>query len=427
MLENKVLFSIILVLDFVQIVLSQESITAVEQVQELSKEDSEAKLQDLTKVGQTLTTLLTSINTCSSLNDGWSDPYLGDFSKSQDSPYCSQNCSRNFYCCVPETPEKMDVRFLFFTRKERKTIGGFVTSVDQGLYNYIHSTKNKKIVWIVHGFLNDIRLDPVWNNTAKAYLDRGYDVFLVDWSKGNRLYLQSIANVRVVGALIGRMMLRLRVTDRSLCSGFSLGAQVCGETGKFLRKKGQTLAKCHGIDPAGPAYDGCDSRVHLDPSDCGVVVSIHTSIFNGILSLVTQGFGTSRKVGHCDFWMEDAAENDKDCDQLDILGDATRKLLKGSIVEAGDTLSDLLTCRHSLAMRWYLNQIRSKCMFIGWEASCSGNEPCIREEIKAGTVKPHLTGYLPSPIVMVIPPDDHCSSRYQVDYSVAADDTPPFC
>jgi len=126
---------------------------------------------------------------------------------------------------------------------------------------------NRPIAWIIHGFMNDITLDNVFNQTKDAYIDRGFSVIMVDWTKGNREYFQSIANVRVVGALVGQMMDWLNVHTRSLCVGFSLGSHICGEAGSFLQSKGKVLQECHGVDPAGPAFDGCnDFRLRLDPS-----------------------------------------------------------------------------------------------------------------------------------------------------------------
>ena len=69
------------------------------------------------------------------------------------------------------------------------------------------------------------------------------------------------------------------LAERSICAGFSLGSHICGEAGSFLRRKGKTLYKCHGIDPAGPGFDGCSSDIRLDKTDCGIVTSIHTSQF----------------------------------------------------------------------------------------------------------------------------------------------------
>lgn len=48
-----------------------------------------------------------------------------------------------------------------------------------------------------------------------------------------------------------------------------------------------------GLDPAGPYFTNVDAAVRLDPSDAEYVDVIHTDAGR---------FGTSRKVGHIDFY-----------------------------------------------------------------------------------------------------------------------------
>ena len=92
-----------------------------------------------------------------------------------------------------------------------------------------------------------------------------------DWRRANGVnYWQAIGNTRVLGAIIGRAILNWDIADRTLAVGFSLGAQIIGEAGAFTQANGNgtKINECHGLDPAGPFYDGCSNDVTLDRSDC---------------------------------------------------------------------------------------------------------------------------------------------------------------
>lgn len=161
-----------------------------------------------------------------------------------------------------------------------------ISHTDKKLHDLYAGRSNKTIAFIVHGFLNHYSYESMWNRTRDGFLQRGNDVIAVDWSRGNRLYPQAMANVRVIGALIGRLISTMGISGQSYCVGFSLGAHVCGEAGAWLQRQGSTLDKCIGIDPAGPGFDGCGNDIRLDPSDCRVVTAIHTSQFVEMLGFV---------------------------------------------------------------------------------------------------------------------------------------------
>jgi hypothetical protein len=315
------------------------------------------------KLEGTLGSILTSAENCITNNEGYNDPDLGDFRTTKNSIYCSSNCTRNIICCSPQPVKELDVQFIYSNSK--------TSSKKIGLNDGLNS--KKKIVWIVHGFLNDYTQDDNFNDTKDAYIDRGFDVVVVDWSKGNKLYLQSTANVRVVGALVGQMMHRMGVTDRSICAGFSLGAHVCGEAGKWIKRRtNNVIWKCHGIDPAGPGYDGCDSEVRLDPSDCTTVVSMHTSQYNTIVSLVGKsGLGTKYRTGHCDFWMNDAITQPK-CNNASVLG-VHKDIFAGKFGKIASDIERTFTCSHSRAMRYYINSVKQECEFKGVQSEGCGN------------------------------------------------------
>lgn len=335
------------------------------------------------------------------------DPVLGDFRSKKNSIYCSSNCTRALTCCTPQTEREIDVRFIYSTTK---TNGARVRFNDEVSRQLIQMS-NRTLVWIVHGYRDNVTRRVLFNETKDAFIDRGgYDVVVVDWSHGNREYFQSIANVRVVGAIIGRMMEYLGVEGRSICSGFSLGAHACGEAGSWMKKKGKIISKCHGIDPAGPMFDGCGPEIRLDATDCGVVTSIHTSQYNYVTSLIgKEGLGTKVKSGHCDFWMNDGMDQPNCTNSTNFL---SQMIPKDS-------------CHHARAMRYYISQIKKDCKFEGNRGECGSAKVC-----RMSPSSPSTSSSSPSldqPPQMTLSPDDSCLSSMNVDYSIRTTGSQPFC
>ena len=310
-------------------------------------------------------------------------------------------------CCAPETPEELVVQFFLSNKK----VSNQLISADN-----VKSAKSMltdgRVVVVVHGFLNHFSYESIWNQTKNGWIDRGANVIIVDWSRGNRLYFQSMANVRVVGALVGQLIKRMGVAERGTCAGFSLGSHICGEAGAWLRKKGQTLSECHGIDPAGPGFDGCGPDIRLDRSDCGLVTVIHSSQFTNIL-----GFGTKYKSGHCDFWMNDAFTQPM-CGPNPTTAELVKGLLTFKSKEVTGGVEDFVGCSHSRAMKYYISQLQRVCSFNGDPAICGRGEKCYP------VPSLYREGRSPS---MVMPPDDVCDRRQNEDYRIQTTGKFPFC
>ena len=129
--------------------------------------------------------------------------------------------------------------------------------------------------------------------------------------------------------------------------------------------------------------------------DCGIVVVIHTSKYTDLTGLITkQGFGTSVKTGYCDFWMNNGVDQPDCMDKQETIKNATIQLKQGKITDAGLELIELANCRHTIAMSYYISQVKGDCFFVG-EAGA--------------TLRPQ---------VMAIPPYDTCNSTLDVDYQV---------
>ena len=363
-----------------------------------------------------LTSLVMTAGTCTVSKDkGWYSEELGNFTMGSDSPYCDSSCSRSAVCCAPQKPDEVQVKFFHFDKRNQSSTLNLTSSESAHLVQ-----QNPHLVWFIHGFADNMFKNPVFNQTRDAYLRRGFDVVQVDWSGGNLEYFQALANIRLVAALTGRMIKNYGVAATSTCVGFSLGSHVCGEVGSWIKQRGETLSRCIGIDPAGPAFDGCSNTVRLDKGDCQLVTSIHTSQFKGIRSLIdNEGLGTTEKVGHCDFWANDGKDQPK-CQ------------------------SNLLTksCSHARGMDYFLSQVRKRCNFIGHEAECGEGENC--ERIKRADSESaeeafHPTGgwrraanhvdhfghkLLPK---MPISPDDLCTPDYDTDYQFDTKAKEPYC
>ena len=83
------------------------------------------------------------------------------------------------------------------------------------------------------------------------------NVILVDWSKGAKFpYLQAAGNTRLVGAQTAELIRFLissssgsrHSINRFYIVGFSLGAQVAGYAGSYLRARGMKLGRITGKD-----------------------------------------------------------------------------------------------------------------------------------------------------------------------------------
>ncbi|KAF8786114.1 inactive pancreatic lipase-related protein 1-like [Argiope bruennichi] len=155
--------------------------------------------------------------------------------------------------------------------------------------------------FFIHGF--KFKLDPQGSQfkTKDALLKQGaHNVFVVDWSDYNGMpYEQAVANTRVIGAVIAKMVNFL--TKQAGMSpqnvhliGHSLGAHIAGYTGERVRN----LGRITGLDPAGPYFRRTDPAVRLDPTDAIFVDVIHTNAADIIFS----GLGTTDAVGHMDFY-----------------------------------------------------------------------------------------------------------------------------
>lgn len=375
----------------------------------LISKPSEANLQE--RFGESAPNVSPFLLNCDSDSDApWSHPLLGTFAREPEK-FCSSNCLRNLVCCRPNLINHLDIRFILSNQEEQTIVGRFD---DPGFRKYFQ--KDRKVVFISHGFANDFRQFTPVNETRDGYLVLGYDVVIVDWHFADAVYGQAIYNMRVVGAMVGYMVDTYDLEDKVICVGFSLGAHLCGEAGKWLQKhKNKTMAECHMLDPAGPGYDGCEDDLRGNKNDCALVLALHTSqntsIVNPFQILLTQGFGTKYKTGHCDFWVNDALMwRHPDCytPRPNFYNNYfnTSKIVNWTFQTS---------CSHHRAMDVYNSQLKGGCLFMGTECTNCGH---VRE------CKPVEGG-----MNMTMPPfTTECDSSMDKDFRVLAKSSRyPFC
>jgi len=203
---------------------------------------------------------------------------------------------------LPWSPANISTEFWLYTRSNKRFSQTLSLDSNDDSIEESNFRRFKNTVFIVHGFQSSGTTG--WAKDLRAALldNEDVNVIVVNWEKGaktNLIYGQAVANTRVVGAQIALLINRLREKVGVLPSsmhiiGHSLGSHIAGYAGERLRN----LARITGLDPAGPYFDGTDTRVRLDSTDADFVDAIHT---DGE-SLLSLGFGSLEAAGHADFY-----------------------------------------------------------------------------------------------------------------------------
>ena len=283
-------------------------------------------------------------------------------------------------------------------------------------------------------------------------MKRGYAVIIVDWGEMNQVtYWQSAANIRTVGAAVGYSVLKWNVSsaghklqicnmsklaEKTLLVGFSLGGQAVGDAGRYVIKngdKGQKIAECHGLDPAGPWFDPLESEfvpdIQLDKDDCKLVQVVHTSAsYNSRLGLETAtllSFGTVRKSGHCDFWVNCGHKQGSMCSGSTSFTQLIQALSVLNSDGGESTVEFLLShaCSHFRSAQMYADAVLGNCdkSAMGYVCpDCGPTEPKLGESKKECTARPDLGQ-------KAFPPDNDCSPDDDQNYVVFSTNQAPFC
>ncbi|XP_070183854.1 pancreatic triacylglycerol lipase-like [Littorina saxatilis] len=294
---------------------------------------------------------------------------------------------------LPESPTKINPRFMLYTRQAR-TSGHRLHSGDAAGLKSSTFRANRPTKFLVHGFIDNTLLGSWMQKMTKEFLTHGdYNVVIVDWGFGSlALYGQATANTRVVGAMIAQLITFMQTTTGAKPEdmhiiGHSLGSHVAGYAGEKLRY----LGRITGMDPAEPYFQNTDKVVRLDPSDALFVDVIHTdaaSFYSPDL-----GLGMNQACGHVDFYVN-GGHDQPGCEQGPISQLAQHGLLEGT--------REFVACNHMRAYHLFSESINSKCPFEGYRCAseddfnsgkclaCSGEE-CGYLGMHADRVKPHRT------------------------------------
>ncbi|KAI1287033.1 Inactive pancreatic lipase-related protein 1 [Halotydeus destructor] len=342
---------------------------------------------------------------------GFTNSHIGAFNLS-DARYCDCDCGRcipGILCCAPQAPEAFRPHFRLIEagQPERDLIW---TDVRE------RETLTGPIVFVVHGWIEKVSTSPWIMPIALGWVGRGRKVIIVDWRHGNQIdYFQAMANVRVVGAMIGYAILNWQIAHRTLFVGFSLGAHIAGEAGRFTQQHGGIkIRECHGLDPAGPFFDGCSDSIQLRKSDCELVQAVHTSAEDvPTIGFLYAALGSYAKSGHCDYWLNCGYSQEPCIDfRVNQLVAALKRLFFH--LSDGQILAWIQTqiCSHWRAPLVYLSQLVGSCHF-GAEVceDCGLNRNC------------HGSGITSNQL----PPDGRCNSSLDINYYVKSGPVEPYC
>ena len=198
------------------------------------------------------------------------------------------------------------------------------TNSSQCLQTLKNHQGTQKLVIIIHGFSTTHFLTP-WLFSMKEAIqsvEKGTAVIILGWGTGGLLwnfkhYPQIAANTRYVSQALYQIMDNLHSeVDRPLyihCIGHSLGAHICGLTGKLLKAsmKTPTFNRISGMDPAGPRFFdepklNVTSASRLNATDADFVDVIHTDGKNHWHCKWLLGdyckYGTLEPCGQVDFY-----------------------------------------------------------------------------------------------------------------------------
>ncbi|XP_046556330.1 pancreatic triacylglycerol lipase-like [Haliotis rubra] len=200
---------------------------------------------------------------------------------------------------LPDSPDDVNATLTLFTRKSKGQGQILDYKNEDTIVNSLLDVKEKTKI-VVHGYLSEADAPWVTNTTKYLLLIDNFNVITVDWRSGaHKFYPKSVANTRLVGAIIAKTVeiardrMGAKMADVHLI-GHSLGSHISGYVGSRI----EGVGRISGLDPAGPLFEGTDPAVRLDPTDAIYVDNIHT---DG-LPLYDAGLGTLSAWGHVDFY-----------------------------------------------------------------------------------------------------------------------------
>ncbi|KAM4636855.1 pancreatic triacylglycerol lipase-like [Discoglossus pictus] len=260
---------------------------------------------------------------------------------------------------LPWTPEKINTRFLLFTRSNQKSFQ-VISATNPSSISSSNFQTNRNTHFIIHGFTDSG--EEGWQADICKSLFQVEDVncISVDWSGGSRtLYTQASNNIRVVGAevayFVGILSSNFGYSPSKVhLIGHSLGAHTAGEAGK--RQRG--IARITGLDPAGPYFQNTPTDVRLDMSDADLVDVIHTDAGPLIPNF---GLGMIQNSGHLDFFPNGGVEMTGCPKNIGIPNFNFQDFWNG--------VANFFTCNHMRALKYYTDSITNSGLFTSFPCS----------------------------------------------------------
>jgi len=188
---------------------------------------------------------------------------------------------------------------------------------------------NRRVIFVVHGYMWNVFT--TWpEDMAESLInlkDEDNMVITIHWYFGGDFdFPEATANTQTVSDFVSKFALAI-LNSKSYqgdkdklylhCIGHSLGAQVCGQSGR----KAPIFDRVTGLDPAGPGFEKCTDHWNVDKDSADCVDNIHTdgskdgrSWWNP-LSVVVSHFGSMKEWGHYDFYPNNGT-NQPGCDHL---------------------------------------------------------------------------------------------------------------
>ncbi|XP_063851633.1 pancreatic triacylglycerol lipase-like isoform X1 [Scylla paramamosain] len=226
---------------------------------------------------------------------------------------------------------------------------------------------SSSLILLTHGYLESTQLRWVQEMVgALLSTGEGVGVITVDWSKAAPpTYAQAVANIRLVGVMVGHVVSRLvdmGVSEKAIhLIGHSLGAHLMAyAAAHFTVTRGLQVGRLTGLDPAGPYFASTAPEVRLDPSDAAFVDVIHTDTPTRPWEL--DRLGAAEAMGHLDFYPNGGRQ------QAGCQGSAAAHIDREETV-AGGVLS-YIGCSHRRSFQFFTETITNKrCRFVGVECT----------------------------------------------------------
>ena len=372
---------------------------------------------------QMLLTSFSDLGACK-FNEPYHDRTLG-YIDANATYYCDQSTPTTMRqkpgitCCTPMTPEHMMVRFRLF-----KPGQGEVGDLDwRSVSDSDRLDPERRVVFITHGYLENPEISTFMYPMTDGFLTNGDQVVIIDWRHSNSIqYFQSVANLRVIGAMVGHMIVTLDIADRTLFVGFSLGAQMMGEAGRFVKNHNQLINECLGLDPAGAGFDGGHEGIRLTKSDCRVVQVIHTgssSTLSSVVGFLSLQLGTYHKCGHCDFWVNCGHGQPKCNLDIDGLVHGLKDILTDHDISKLFTWLGSRVCSHTRAAEVAKSSLLGLCDYQ--------TEKCHSPWCGEGPWTTWSCSGTGSPGLQLPPLANGCSPDHDANYILRTSDFSPWC